>query len=68
MPEPTNALSLAQALTRRADQLCLGIEDGDADILELVTPTTASCGASCGFDSAGWPCAADAVGHTRPMG
>lgn len=41
MSEPASALPLAQALTRRADQLCLGLEDGDADILELVTPTTA---------------------------
>ncbi len=34
-------LQLAQALTRRTEQLCLGLSDGSADILELVTPTTA---------------------------
>ena len=35
-------LPLAAALTRRARQLCLGLEGGDAEILELVTPTTAA--------------------------
>jgi type III restriction enzyme len=35
-------LPLASALTRRARQLCLGLEGGDAEILERVTPTTAA--------------------------
>lgn len=35
-------LPLAAALTRRARQLCLGLEGGEAEILELVTPTTAA--------------------------
>jgi len=34
-------LALAAALTAKAQQLCLGLESGAADILELVTPTTA---------------------------
>lgn len=36
-----NPLALAAALTARTQQLCLGLESGAADILELVTPTTA---------------------------
>ena len=38
---PDDQLALARALTRRAQSLCLGLEHGDAEILELVTPTTA---------------------------
>ncbi|NOU25877.1 MAG: DEAD/DEAH box helicase family protein [Methylotenera sp.] len=34
-------LPLASALTKRTQQLCLGLESGGAEILELVTPTTA---------------------------
>ncbi|MBB3102178.1 DEAD/DEAH box helicase family protein [Azomonas macrocytogenes] len=34
-------LALAKALTVRSNQLCIGLEQGVADILELVTPTTA---------------------------
>lgn len=34
-------LKLAAALTAKTQQLCLGLEDGDAEILELVTPATA---------------------------
>lgn len=34
-------LPLASALTKRTQQLCLGLESGSAEILELVTPTTA---------------------------
>lgn len=34
-------LALSAALTARTQQLCLGLEDGAADLLELVTPTTA---------------------------
>ena len=34
-------LPLASALTKRTEQLCLGLESGSAEILELVTPTTA---------------------------
>ena len=34
-------LQLSDALTVRTNALCLGLEDGVADILELVTPTTA---------------------------
>ncbi|HTA66591.1 MAG TPA: DEAD/DEAH box helicase family protein [Xanthomonadaceae bacterium] len=33
-------LALAAALTRRTEQLCIGLEHGIADILELVTPVT----------------------------
>jgi len=41
MTEQQNQLALAQQLTARAKALCLGLEDGDAEILELVTPATA---------------------------
>ena len=41
MPATENALALSAALTARTRQLCLGIESGAADLLELVTPTTA---------------------------
>lgn len=34
-------LALSAALTARTQQLCLGLEDGAADLLDLVTPTTA---------------------------
>ena len=34
-------LALAAGLTAKTTQLCLGLESGAADILELVTPTTA---------------------------
>lgn len=34
-------LVLASALTRRTEQLCIGLEQGVADIYELVTPVTA---------------------------
>lgn len=36
-----NQLALAQKLTVRTNALCIGLEDGDAEILELVTPATA---------------------------
>ena len=36
-----NQLALAAALTRKTEQLCIGLEHGIADILELVTPVTA---------------------------
>ncbi len=41
MPEKDNQLSLSAGLTTKANLLCLGLESGAADILELVTPTTA---------------------------
>jgi type III restriction enzyme len=41
MTAPGNQLALAVALTQRTKQLCLGLEHGDAEILELVTPITA---------------------------
>ena len=41
MTTPDNQLALAAALTQRTKQLCLGIEHGEAEILELVTPVTA---------------------------
>ena len=41
MPATENALALSEAITTRTHQLCLGLEYGEADILELVTPTTA---------------------------
>ncbi len=34
-------LELADALTAKTQQLCIGLEDGVADISDLVTPTTA---------------------------
>ena len=34
-------LALSAGLTAKTNQLCLGLESGAADILELVTPTTA---------------------------
>ena len=34
-------LALAKALSQRTQTLCNGLEHGSADILELVTPTTA---------------------------
>ena len=40
MAEP-NLLPLAKALTERTERLCMGLDGGDAEILELVTPTTA---------------------------
>lgn len=36
-----NPLALSAALTARTQQLCLGLDHGAADLLELVTPTTA---------------------------
>ena len=39
--KPENPLALSIALTARTNQLALGLEDGAADLLELVTPTTA---------------------------
>ncbi|HEU0282629.1 MAG TPA: DEAD/DEAH box helicase family protein [Gallionella sp.] len=41
MTAQQNQLALAQQLTARTQALCLGLEDGDAEILELVTPATA---------------------------
>jgi type III restriction enzyme len=38
---PDDQLALAAALTRRTQQLCLGLEHGEAEILDLVTPVTA---------------------------
>ncbi|MEI6746411.1 MAG: DEAD/DEAH box helicase family protein [Methylococcaceae bacterium] len=36
-----NQLLLAEKLTAKTKQLCIGLEDGVADIYDLVTPTTA---------------------------
>jgi type III restriction enzyme len=41
MPHKDNQLALSTGLTAKTNQLCLGLESGAADILELVTPTTA---------------------------
>ena len=41
MGEPTQPLALAAALTRHTEQLCIGLEQGVADIYERVTPVTA---------------------------
>lgn len=41
IPKSDEPLSLAAALTARTQQLCLGLESGAAELLELVTPTTA---------------------------
>ena len=38
---PDDQLALAAALTQRTKQLCLGLEHGEAEILDLVTPVTA---------------------------
>ena len=37
----SDQLALSSALTAKTTQLCLGLETGAADILDLVTPTTA---------------------------
>ena len=39
--KPSEQLALSAGLTAKTNQLCLGLESGAADILELVTPTTA---------------------------
>jgi type III restriction enzyme len=41
MKDADDALALAAGLTRRTEQLAAGLEDGSADLYELVTPTTA---------------------------
>lgn len=41
MSDANHPLALAAALTRRTGQLCIGLEQGIADIYELVTPVTA---------------------------
>jgi len=41
MTDSDKQLALATGLTAKTNQLCLGLESGAADILELVTPTTA---------------------------
>ena len=41
MSEQHNSLALSAGLTAKTKQLCLGLEHGAADLLELVTPTTA---------------------------
>jgi type III restriction enzyme len=41
MPATENSLALSTALTARSQQLCLGLESGAAELLDLVTPTTA---------------------------
>ena len=41
MVEPVTTLPLAAALSRRTAQLCIGLEHGVADILDLVTPVSA---------------------------
>jgi type III restriction enzyme len=42
MPQThADQLALSTGLTAKTNQLCLGLESGAADILELVTPTTA---------------------------
>ncbi|MCW2311516.1 hypothetical protein [Rhodoferax antarcticus] len=41
MSEPDHQLALSHSLTTKTNRLCLGLESGVADILELVTPTTA---------------------------
>ena len=40
MAEVDNQLALASTLTAKTQQLCLGLESGVAEILDLVTPTT----------------------------
>ena len=41
MAKEHDQLALSAGLTAKTNQLCLGLESGAADILELVTPTTA---------------------------
>ena len=41
MSTANNPLALAAALTRRTEKLCIGLEQGIADLYELVTPVTA---------------------------
>lgn len=41
MKTAASELPLAAGLTAKTQQLCLGLEDGSADLYELVTPTTA---------------------------
>ncbi|MFM1980232.1 MAG: hypothetical protein RLZ68_1497, partial [Pseudomonadota bacterium] len=41
MTEINHQLALSTGLTTKTNQLCLGLESGAADILDLVTPTTA---------------------------
>ena len=41
MLEKDNQLALCVGLTVKTQQFCQGLESGAADILELVTPTTA---------------------------
>ena len=41
MIQPENQLALCAALTAQTNPLCVGLESGAADILELVSPTTA---------------------------
>ncbi|MEN9436848.1 MAG: hypothetical protein RIR09_1503 [Pseudomonadota bacterium] len=41
MSEIDHQLALSAGLTAKTNQLCMGLESGAADILELVTPTTA---------------------------
>ncbi len=41
-PESREQLALADALTQRTQTLCQHLEDGVADIFDLVTPTTAA--------------------------
>lgn len=41
MTHTPDQLALAAGLTAKTQQLCLGLESGAADILDLVTPTTA---------------------------
>ena len=41
MRDPANPLALAAALTKRTEQLCIGLEHGIADLYDLVTPVSA---------------------------
>ena len=41
MADTNKQLALSTGLTAKTNQLCLGLESGAADILALVTPTTA---------------------------
>jgi len=41
MSDPSGQWPLAAALTQRAQQLCIGLEQGVADLYDLVTPVTA---------------------------
>ena len=41
MKNQDNQLILAEKITKTVEQVCIGLEQGVADILDMVTPMTA---------------------------